>query len=269
MDSSFRTQWVELFRRGEVDDDIRLLAAQGLLASRPAEQLAILALLAADPDARVAAAARATLEASPRPRIEGLLARPDAPSDLRAFFAALGIEPAAAADTDDDTPLIDAGPEPPPVLDEGDLADLGDDRLTKEPSVSAVQKIASLTIPQRVQLAMKGRREERAILIRDPNKMIALAVLASPKITDSEVESIARMTNVAEDVLRTISTTRGWMKSYSVCVALVKNPKTPVAISMNLMSRLIDKDLRMLSTDRNVPEVLRTTARRKIVVEKR
>ena len=76
------------------------------------------------------------------------------------------------------------------------------------------------------------------------------------------------MANVSEDVLRTIANNRAWLKNYSVVLALVKNPKTPVALSMNLMARLSEKDLRMLSTDRNVPDALRMKARKKMVVEK-
>jgi 3'-phosphoadenosine 5'-phosphosulfate (PAPS) 3'-phosphatase len=95
-------------------------------------------------------------------------------------------------------------------------------------------------------------------------------VLSSPKITDTEVEAFARMTSVTEDILRTIAGTRGWIKNYTVCLALVKNSKTPVAISMNLMPRLMEKDLRLLASDRNVAEVLRTTARRRLAsTEKR
>ena len=105
----------------------------------------------------------------------------------------------------------------------------------------------------------------RAILIRDTNKMIAAAVLSSPKLTQQEVESFARMANVSDDVLRTIGNTRAWMKSYGVVVALTKNPKTPLAMSMNFMARLADRDLAMLSVDRNVPEALRITARKRVV----
>ena len=61
---------------------------------------------------------------------------------------------------------------------------------------------------------------------------------------------------------------REFVKNYPVMLALTKNPKTPVALSMNLLPRLNDKDLRMLSTDRNVPEILRVTARKKIVIDK-
>ena len=110
-----------------------------------------------------------------------------------------------------------------------------------------------MNVPQKVQRATKGSREERAILIRDPNKMIAMAVLSSPKLTTSEIEAFARAGNVGEDCLRVIARTRAWMKNYNVVAALTRNPKTPVAISMNLLARLSEKDLRTLSTDRNVP----------------
>jgi hypothetical protein len=116
---------------------------------------------------------------------------------------------------------------------------------------------------------MKGSREERAILIRDPNKIVGVAVLSSPKMTENEIENIAKMASVSDELLRIIANTRAWMKRYGVAVALAKNPKTPVAISMNLLSRLSDKDLRQISTDRNVPEILRITARQKLVIDKK
>jgi hypothetical protein len=138
----------------------------------------------------------------------------------------------------------------------------------KDDEKTALQRLQSMNVPQKVQRATKGSREERAILIRDPNKMISLAVLSSPKLTISEVEAFARAGNVAEECLRTIAFTRAWMKSYNVVAALTRNPKTPVALSMNLLSRLNEKDLRTLSTDRNVPDVLRVTARKKLVLGK-
>jgi len=82
------------------------------------------------------------------------------------------------------------------------------------------------------------------------------------------VESFARMANVSEEVLRVIGTTRAWMKNYAVMSALTRNPKTPVALSMNLLVRLTDRDLRQLTTDRNVPDVLRLTAKKKLANEK-
>ena len=108
--------------------------------------------------------------------------------------------------------------------------------------------------------------EERAILIRDPNRIVTAAVLSSPKMTETEIAAIARMANVSEDVLRTICNNRAWLKNYAVALSLVKNPKTPVALSMNLLARLNDKDLRMMSTDRNIPDALRVSARKKVVI---
>jgi hypothetical protein len=88
--------------------------------------------------------------------------------------------------------------------------------------------------------------------------------MSSPRLTDSEVESFARMSSVGEEVLRMIGQNRRWLKSYAVVVALTKNSKTPVATSMHLMSRLSTREVTMLSVDRNVPEALRRAARAKV-----
>jgi hypothetical protein len=133
---------------------------------------------------------------------------------------------------------------------------------------SALEKIAAMSPGQRISLAMRGTREERAILVRDPNKVVAVAVLSSPKITESEVESIAKMTNVSEDVLRIISHTRAWLKNYTVVSALSRNPKTPVPVSLNLLPRLLEKDVKVLATDRNIPDVLRLAARKRLAPTK-
>jgi hypothetical protein len=95
--------------------------------------------------------------------------------------------------------------------------------------------------------------------------MISAAVLSSARVTPQEVEGYARMANVSDEILRIIGNTRAWVKNYGVVVALTKNPKTPVALSLNLMARLHDKELQMLSVDRNVPEPLRVAARRRVI----
>jgi hypothetical protein len=255
MESGFATPLLEFFKRGEATPDVKLLAAQGALAPRVHEQLGLLALLVKDSDSEIAGTAEKTLQAIPRDSIAAFLARPDVPSELKTFFVDRGIEPGAAA-LDNEAALIDTSPTP---------EDADDD---KDDQGTALQRLQSMNVPQKVQRATKGSREERAILIRDPNKMISLAVLSSPKLTITEVEAFARAGNVAEECLRTIAMTRAWMKNYNVVAALARNPKTPVAISMNLLSRLTEKDLRTLSTDRNVPDVLRVTARKKLVLGK-
>ena len=129
---------------------------------------------------------------------------------------------------------------------------------------SALQRIAAMSPAERLALAMKGTREERAILIRDPNRIVAVAVLSSPKMSESEVEGIAKMANVSEDILRIIGHTRAWVKSYAIVSALTRNPKTPVAVSLTLLSRLHEKEVKMLTTDRNVPDVVRRAARTRL-----
>jgi Asp-tRNA(Asn)/Glu-tRNA(Gln) amidotransferase B subunit len=119
-----------------------------------------------------------------------------------------------------------------------------------------------MPIIDRMKLAMKGTKGQRAVLIRDPNKLVAAAVLSSPKLTESEVEAFARMANVSEQVLRTIASNRSWVKNYAVISGLTRNPKTPPAISMQFVQRLNDRDLKTLSTDRNVPEPVRLAARK-------
>ena len=109
---------------------------------------------------------------------------------------------------------------------------------------------------------MKGTREQRSQLIRDSNRLVATAVLASPKLTDAEVESFTKMGNVSEDVLRIIGMNRNWLKNYGVVLGLTKNPKTPTAIALHQLHRLVEKDVKMLTTDRNIPEVLRLAAKK-------
>ncbi len=246
--AGFNTPLLDFFKRGDVERDLRLLAAKGALAPRAHEQLGLLMLLTADRDAEVASTAEATLKAIPVDSLAHFLAGSDVSAETRAFFAARGIEPDPDAG-DEETTLF---------TDEAEEASGEEDEST------TLQRIAAMTVAQRVVAAMKGTREERAILIRDPNKMVTVAVLSSPKLTETEVESIARMTSVSEEALRIIGRTRAWMKNYAVMAGLAKNPKTPVALSMNLLARLTDKDLKMISTDRNVPDVVRQTARRKM-----
>jgi len=256
---------LDFFRRGEVARDIRLQAAQGGMAPRAHEQLALLMLLVDDHDPEIATAAEATISAIPRAALEAFLARSDASTEMREFFAGRGIQPAPAPAQAADAPLVEPSSAADPLA-----AIMAAEEEPSEGQVreSTVQKIASLNVAQRMTLAMKGSREERAVLIRDPNKIVAVAVLSSPKLTETEVESIAKMANVSDEILRMIGFSRAWTKNYAVVHALVRNPKTPVAMSMNLLARLSDKDLRSLSTNRNVPDVVRVSARKRVVIDK-
>lgn len=127
---------------------------------------------------------------------------------------------------------------------------------------NALQKIAQLDVKGRIQLAMKGNKEERSLLIRDGTKVVAIAVLESPKVTDSEVESFAGQKNVLEAVLRAISMKRRFVKQYPVLRHLVFNPRTPIDVSLGLIKNLLVQDLRNLSGNKEVSDTVRKMALR-------
>jgi hypothetical protein len=125
---------------------------------------------------------------------------------------------------------------------------------------SALQKISRLDIKGRIQLAMKGSKEERSLLIRDGTKIVALAVLESPKISDGEVERFASQKNVLEAVLRGIPMKRRFAKNYNIIRNLVFNPRTPLDLSLGLMKNILIGDLRALSGNKEVSDTVRKLA---------
>jgi len=125
---------------------------------------------------------------------------------------------------------------------------------------SALQKIAKLDVKGRIQLAMKGNKEERSLLIRDGTKIVAISVLESPKLTDGEVEKFASQKNVLEAVLRAIPMKRRFMKLYPVIRNLTFNPRTPIDVSLALIKNLLIQDLRNLSGNKEVSDTVRKLA---------
>ena len=129
---------------------------------------------------------------------------------------------------------------------------------------SAYRRIVQLNVAQKAILAMRGGREERMILVRDTNKLVALGVLRNPRLMENDVESISRLRCVSDGVLRKIGQTRAWAKSYSVVNSLVHNPRTPQAISSNFVRRLQNQDLKKLVANKDVPELIRRMAKQTI-----
>ncbi|HXG55111.1 MAG TPA: hypothetical protein VNJ03_06995 [Vicinamibacterales bacterium] len=216
------------------------------IAPRVHEQVALLLLLSDDADPSIARTARDTIDRLPVMAIGRFIGRKDVPEPMRTFFVARGIAPIEGAYLEDE-PLVDPDQEAVETLEE----------TAADPAV-----LAGLPVIQRMKLAMKGTREQRGQLIRDPNKLVAVAVLSSPKITEAEIEAYARQANLSEDVLRIIATSRAWVKNYNVVAGLTRNPKTPRALAMGFLQRLNEKDLKQLSTDRNVSEPVRLAARK-------
>jgi hypothetical protein len=123
-----------------------------------------------------------------------------------------------------------------------------------------MQRVTHMNVVQRLTLALKGGRSERMLLIRDHNKLVQRCVLQSPRLTETEVESFAAMSNLSSEVLRSISLTRIFVKNYTVVKNLVNNPKTPLDASLHLFPRLTSTDLLKLTTNKNVNDTLRSAA---------
>lgn len=134
------------------------------------------------------------------------------------------------------------------------------EQLTDEQRQNLYQKIIKMSIPQKIRLAMLGNREARNILILDHNKAVALAVLRSPKLTESDVLTYAQQRNLSEEVYKYIARNKSWIKNYAVKLALINNPKTPLATALRFLDHLQEKDLKSLSRSKNVSNVLAKAA---------
>ncbi len=135
-------------------------------------------------------------------------------------------------------------------------------KTPEERTQTMFQRVQKLSVSERIILALRGGKEIRTILFRDPNKSVSLTVLDNPKITDTEIEMIAKSRSIPEDALRKITKKRGWMKKYEIVYALVTNPKTPAGIALPLLTDLKTRDLALLEKNRNVSEGIRGTVKR-------
>ncbi len=128
--------------------------------------------------------------------------------------------------------------------------------------IALIRRLMNMNARDRIKLARKGDREARSILIRDPNRVVAAAVINNPRITDQEVENIASMRTVSDEVLRLIAMNRAWARSYTIILNLCRNPRTPIPTSIGILPRIRTKDLQHLSQNRNVSEAVRRQALR-------
>ncbi len=150
---------------------------------------------------------------------------------------------------------------------EEDVADFSPDliydfqeQLTDEQRQNLYQKIIKMSIPQKIRLAMVGNREARNILILDHNKAVVMAVLRSPKLTENDVFTYAQQRNLSEEVYKYIARNKNWIKNYAIKLALVNNPKTPLAVALRFLDHLQERDLKNLSRSKNVSNVLAKAA---------
>jgi len=265
---------------------VRRKACRGELPVSLQEKIEILVLLAGDRDEESRNSAFHTLESWPSEELQqelsnpstpvavlefvaynlvpgrkelgdALLRNPSLPSQLRewieetaAIFAEAessesseALAPLEAADEDGDSSREEEGP---------------------QKRTTVLQRIQRMSAVQRVKAALVGSQEERLILVRDPNKLVARAVMQSPKLSDHEVENFASMKDVSDEVLRRIALSRKFMRSYAVVRALLNNPRTPIDVGLPLIRRINDRDLKWLVISRNISDVVRHAAQRRI-----
>ena len=215
-------------------------AAAAVLMGNPSTPGSALALVAEHLTQKDVSSILDNLEqlASSRDLIAALAARPDLTLEQQRMLEELTTETDRHAL---EQSLADAEPDP-------------------EKRKTLMQRLSTMTVIERLTLALKGGREERMALIRDPNKMVQRAVLQSPRLTEQEVEAFSAMANVTDEVLRTISLNRNFVKNYAIIRNLVNNPKTPMDVSLHFLSRLITTDLKKLTMNKNVPETVRSMA---------
>jgi len=255
---------------------VRRKGAKGDLPVSPAERIHILIYLIEDRDPEIARQAIETLDQAGREELLAVVQDPATPVAVLDLAANHLVEKReelldgllknptfhqspSSTDAENVTAHADAPaktPGPGPIA--GSPPDSGSEPAADHPRESVLQKLSKLSPAAKIKRALMGSQEERLILIRDSNKSVARAVVQSPKLTDAEAEAIASMRNVMEEVLRRLAQNRNHLKHYSVVRALVGNPRVPIDITLPLICRLNDRDLKMLALDRNLPEVLRT-----------
>ncbi len=264
---------IDLFRAGKAPEIVRRKAAEGMLSLPPPEKIEILVFLTTLDDETLRSTAYATLQSWKPDELvkvlsdpatsaavlefavnqmvpgrkeiaDGLLGNPSLPDNLRD-----SINQTIALET-----TVPPSPETPTSAAKEPAADKSEERET------LLQRIGRMTAAEKIKTALTGNQEERLVLIRDANKIVARSVLQSPKLSDLEIENIASMKNVSEEVLRLIAMNRKFMKTYAVMRALINNPRSPIDITLPLLNRLNERDLKGVMINKNVPDVLRGMA---------
>jgi hypothetical protein len=211
--------------------------------------------------------------------LDALLSNPNLTADVRRrvmetreeFFdkkaRAAAAEP---VEVDEDAPMLTLSEEPiadlleKAAVDETDAAPpaLMESEKTDEKKLSIFAQILLMSVSDKVKLAFKGGKTERVILVRDHNKLVCSAVMRNPRMSELEVEGIATMRNVEEEVLRIISMKREWSSKYTIALSLARNPKCPVGVVLSLINRLTLRDLKGLKDDKGVSDTVRSLARK-------
>jgi hypothetical protein len=185
--------------------------------------------------------------------------------DKKARLAELAdlVEPELLAEPDDAiSDLLERAAAQPQEDAAATLQPLSDSDRGDPDKAAVWTRIQFMTVGQKVQLAFRGDRMIRMLLVRDRNKLVCSAVMRNPRMTELEAESIAGMRNVDEEVLRLLGTRREWMSKYNIMLALCRNPKAPIGVVLPFINRLTLRDLKGLKDDKGVQQVIREMAKK-------
>lgn len=242
------------------------------------EKIEILVFLCADRNVEVSRQALHTLRHWNTQELDQVLSDPSTPSTVIDFLFDRMLEEQGELHEAPASPAP-SGALPPPTESKDPNSLVGHSEPVSSPKSGAeqgslgvadtdarretlLQRIARMTAAERVRMALMGSQEERLVLIRDPNRVVVRSVLQSPKVSESEIQSFAAMREVREEVMRIISNNRAFLKSPAVVRALVFNPRAPIDVSLPLIKLLKDRDLKLLTIDKNVPDPVRGSATR-------
>jgi len=163
-------------------------------------------------------------------------------------------------------------PEIAAVLEGRDAIQLEDDLVGEIPeSVAAAKReslfvrVRKLPVAARVKLALSGNKEARQVLSHDSVKLVQSCVLRNPRFSLEEALAMAKNRSLAGELLRIIADHRDWVRNYSIRLALVQNPKTPLQVALGLLSGIQERDMRLLAKSRNVASVLQSQAKRNLL----
>jgi hypothetical protein len=143
--------------------------------------------------------------------------------------------------------------------EEGARGPEGEEDASKR--LNMTQRIIKMSVSEKIKLATLGNKEARTLLLRDSNKLVCMAAVTSPRVTDGEILGLANSRTAQSDVLRYIYSNREFTKTYAVKSALVKNPKVPLPFALKMMLTLQEKDIKELARDRNVPQTIQSQAK--------
>lgn len=166
--------------------------------------------------------------------------------------------------TDLPAPTAPTPPRPEPGAEDAESPD-----IEEEVEPSLIKQIESMTVGQKIKLALTGDNAVRGILIKDSNRQIAGSVLKNPRIKEDEVLKITATKGTSDELLRIVARNKEWLKNYHIKNALVTNPRTPLRISMKLITQLKDKDLLSMSNSKNISAALASSARRTLQIRQK